>query len=177
MKTYTYNSESLRFEPVSKVKRNAFNILVCIVLLLASFKPSTSTNIESEYITISNEKESFTEAKFKSLLYKLKVKHPDIVWAQSQIESANYTSPIFIENHNMLGLKLSSTRPTTAIGVNRGHAAFDNWQGCVIDYSIWQSTFTRGLTREQYFKYLGAVYAEDPNYEIKIRNKVKQFKR
>lgn len=177
MKTYYYNSNSLRFEPVSNIRNNAFYILICIVLLLASFKPSSSTNIESEYICLTKDKEAFTEANFKSLLYKLKVKHPDIVWAQSQIESANYTSPIFIENNNMLGLKLSTTRPTTAIGVNRGHAAFDNWQGCVIDYSIWQSTFTRGLSKEQYLKYLGAVYAEDPNYEIKIRRKLKEFKK
>lgn len=181
MKKYYFNKELLTLEPVNEkkelFKRSIGYIIIIIGLLIASFKPYSETKVSTELIPLLEEQNRFSESKFIESLKEFKIKYPDVVWAQSKVESANYSSPIFKENYNMLGLKVSTTRPTTSIGENRGHAAFDSWRDCVIDYAIWQSTFTRGLNKEEYIKYLGAVYAEDPLYEKKIRAKMKLFKK
>lgn len=173
---YIYNPNTLQFYKVGWWQRNYIYLILITCFILSSFKPVESIKTKEEYISFIKEENAFTELNFKSKLKELKIKYPDVVWAQSKIESASYTSPIFKENNNMLGIKVSTTRPSTFIGENRGHASYDTWQDCLIDYAIWQSTFTRGLSKEQYLQYLGKVYAEDSNYEAKIRRKLKDFK-
>ena len=81
---------------------------------------------------------------------------PEIVFAQSILESARYTSNICIENSNLFGMKLPTQRPTTAIGENRGHAVYHNWIDSVIDLALWQEY------------YLSHGYSID-NYEVFLR--------
>jgi hypothetical protein len=173
---YQYNRDTLRFEPVSNIRRNISYLVIGLLLITASFIPISSNTFEKEFVAVNPDLNTFTEDKFKEKITELKIKFPDVVWSQSQVESDKYRSPIFMENHNMLGLKVSTTRPTTCIGENRGHAVFKDWEMCLVDYAIWQSTFTRGLTKEQYLDYLGYVYAEDPLYREKIVNKMKEYK-
>lgn len=58
-----------------------------------------------------------------TLIFKLRLEHPDIVFAQAKLESGNFNSQIFRENNNLFGMKMPWNRPTVAIGVKRGHAA------------------------------------------------------
>lgn len=103
-----------------------------------------------------------------SKIIELRLEHPYIVYSQAVWESGHFKSAIFLENNNMFGMKFPTNRPTTAIGINRGHAVYESWEMCLVDYAMFQSSYMRGLTREQYFERLSS-YAEDENYVHNLR--------
>lgn len=106
-------------------------------------------------------------------IFKLRLDHPDIVMAQCIEESGTFTSKLFREGHNCLGMKVPSTRPTLAVGTMMGHARFNSWHDCITDYAIWQSTFCRRFTRDEYFAYLDRIYAEKKGYSDRLKNIIK----
>lgn len=120
--------------------------------------------IYSDKVILAKYNEEFSEQRLIKLLNKLKVKHIDIVVAQTKIETANYSSAVFLENNNLFGMRQSQQRVTTSTGTNLNHATYDTWQESVIDYAIYQSTFLKNKTRDEYLAYLRANYAEDKNY-------------
>ena len=112
----------------------------------------------------------FEETKMKDYLLELKVKFPNVAIAQSKIETGNYESSIFKESYNLFGMKEPNVRPTTAIGTMRNHAIYKDWRSSCIDYALWQARFCSKIsTEDEYIVYLGSVYAEDRQYEIKLR--------
>ena len=102
-------------------------------------------------------------------IFKLRIDHPDIVMAQCIEESGGFTSKLFVEGHNCLGMKVPGSRPTLAVGTMLGHARFNSWRECIADYAIWQSTFARRLTKDEYFVYLDRVYAEKKGYSSRLK--------
>lgn len=102
-------------------------------------------------------------------IFKLRIDHPDIVMAQCIEESRGFTSKLFVEGHNCLGMKVPGSRPTLAVGTMLGHARFNSWRECIADYAIWQSTFARRLTKDEYFAYLDKVYAEKKGYSSRLK--------
>lgn len=75
-------------------------------------------------------------------------------------------------HHNFFGIKPATKRPTTNKGENRGHAYFNTWKDCVLDYAFYSATYLNDIkTEKEYLEYLKQNYAEDPNY----LNKVKQI--
>lgn len=82
-------------------------------------------------------------------IFKLRIDHPDIVMAQCIEESGGFTSKLFVEGHNCLGMKVPGSRPTLAVGTMLGHARFNSWRECIADYAIWQSSFARRLTKDE----------------------------
>ena len=64
-------------------------------------------------------------------IFKLRIDHPDIVMAQCIEESGGFTSKLFVEGHNCLGMKVPRSRPTLAVGIMLGHARFNSWRECV----------------------------------------------
>ena len=106
-------------------------------------------------------------------IYALRIQHPDIVMAQCIEESGHFTSRLFVDGHNCTGMKVPSTRPTLAVGVLYGHACFNSWYECLVDYALWQTAFARNLSRDEYFAYLDRVYAEKKNYSQRIKTIIK----
>lgn len=102
-------------------------------------------------------------------IYKLRIQHPDIVMAQCLEESGNFTSRLFKDANNCTGMKVPAQRPTLANGVLYGHARFKNWYDCLVDYALWQTSYARNLSRDEYFAYLDRVYAEKKNYSQRIK--------
>lgn len=102
-------------------------------------------------------------------IFKLRIDHPDIVMAQCIEESGGFTSKLFREGHNCLGMKVPGSRPTLAVGTMLGHARFNSWRECIADYAIWQSTFARRLTKDEYFAYLDRIYAEKKGYSGRLK--------
>jgi uncharacterized FlgJ-related protein len=94
------------------------------------------------------------------------IKHPDIVLAQAILESGYLSSPIFIENNNLFGMRFPERRPTVALSENRGYSVYDCWTDSVKDYKLFQEFLFRRKekTRDEYFDYLDRIYAEDSNY-------------
>lgn len=106
-------------------------------------------------------------------IYALRIQHPDIVMAQCIEESGNFTSRLFKNGHNCTGMKVPAQRPTLAVGVLYGHARFKNWHECIVDYALWQSSYARNLSRDEYFAYLDRVYAEKTGYTSRIKAIIK----
>lgn len=103
----------------------------------------------------------------------MNMQHPDIVLAQSILESGNFKSKIFIENNNLFGMKEPLSRNTVALGTKNGHAYYKNWQHSVIDYALYQSSYffnsKRDYGRQDYLERLSRSYAQDPNYINKLK--------
>lgn len=116
-------------------------------------------------INVNDTTKNFSEEKLIELLKTLNVKYPYIVLAQAKIESANYTSKIFKENHNLFGMKEARVRINTANGTQYNHAYYSNWRESVYDYAFYQCRYLGRVNSEQeYYNYLDQSYAEAPNY-------------
>lgn len=115
--------------------------------------------------------ESFSEIALLLFMKDLGIKYPETVLSQARLETGNFSSAVFRENHNLFGMKVAKKRPTTAIGVNRGHAVYRNWKDSVIDYALFQSYAVSKLPkddRSQYRKYLQEFYSETADYLTRL---------
>ena len=111
--------------------------------------------------------EPFSEVALLIYMKELGIKYPETVLSQARLETGNFTSDIFKENNNLFGMKVAEKRPTTAIGVNRQHAAYRNWKDSVVDYALFQSFAVSKLPRAnlpEYRKYLQKFYSETSDY-------------
>lgn len=129
-----------------------------------------------EKLVILNDYDKFTPEKFKTYMEELNIPHPDIVYAQAVLETGGFTSHIFRMNNNLFGMKVATIRPTTNIGEEDGHAAFKHWRHSVVDYALYASCYLTKMNREEYFNYLSARYAEDPNYISKVKTIIEKEK-
>lgn len=102
-------------------------------------------------------------------IYNMRMEHPYIVYAQAIIESGNFTSKIWKENNNMFGMKMPERRATLACSMKSGHSVYKSWRDCLIDYALYQMSYMRGLTEDEYFERLKQSYASDEYYIKKIR--------
>jgi uncharacterized FlgJ-related protein len=125
---------------------------------------------EEARLIVMREDNEFSQEKLKEYILQLNIKFPQIVLAQAELESGNFTSPIFKENHNFFGMKCARLRPTTNKGENKGHAYFDTWRDCVVDYAFYSAAYLNDIKSEaEYLDYLRQNYAEDPNYVDKLK--------
>lgn len=123
---------------------------------------------EQRLIILNNDKE-FNISKFENLIKILNFKFPEIILAQSIIETDSFRSNIFRENHNLFGMKVATKRVTINKGENRGHAYYDDWRESVFDYAFYNSTYLHSInTEDDYFNYL-KNYAEDSLYVKKVK--------
>ncbi len=115
--------------------------------------------------------DDFSEEALLAYMKKLKIKYPETVLSQSRLETGNFQSDIFKENHNLFGMKVAETRPTSAIGVNRGHAQYRNWKESVIDYALLQSYIIAKLpsvNNQEYRTYIQKFYSTTKDYLQRI---------
>lgn len=110
-------------------------------------------------------------------IFELRIEHPYIVYSQALIESGNFSSSVWRDNNNMFGMKMPERRPTLAIGINKGYSVYRTWRDGIVDYALFQSSYLKGLSEDEYFVKIGKSYAEDGSYEKKIREYKNQHKR
>lgn len=171
---YKYNKHELKFEPVVKLKYFRW---VVVMLILMSFVSINTMEIKDYErileININGERE-FSEEKLVRKLKELNVKYPHIVLAQAKLESNNYSSRIFIDNNNLFGMKEARVRINLAKGTQYKHAYYNTWQESVLDYAFWMATYgSKCKTEQQYYNLLNG-YAEDTNYQAKLKNIIKK---
>ena len=96
---------------------------------------------------------------------------PDVVLIQAKIESAHFTSDLFVNANNMFGMKLPRVRETLAVGEYKGHAMYKSWTDCVKDYALWQRFYaSKGYDLREYLSFLQEInYATDVNYITLIK--------
>jgi hypothetical protein len=113
----------------------------------------------------------FSEKALVSLMEELKIKYPEIALSQARLETGNFTSAIFKENHNLFGMKMAEIRPTSAIGINRGHALYTDWKQSVIDYALFQSFIISKLktvNKDTYRAHIQKYYSETSDYLVRM---------
>lgn len=108
----------------------------------------------------------FTKENLQQYILTKRIIHPEIVFAQAVLETGNFSSRIFRENHNLFGMRLAKKRRTLAIGERYNHAVYNNWMESVDDYLLWQQQFKKTPLEleKHYYRLLDRIYAEDPNY-------------
>jgi uncharacterized FlgJ-related protein len=119
---------------------------------------------------VREEKEPFSKEALVSMIKELGIKHPEIVLAQSILETGHWTSTIFKENNNLFGMKQARSRIRTAKGTQLNHAYYHSWQESLYDYAFYQCRYLSKITNdEDYFAALDASYAEANNYSKHLK--------
>ena len=171
---YRYNKEELNFEKAIHV--NSLKWVIIGLALMSFISVNTMEIKDYEHIleiNISGERE-FTEDKLVRKLKELNIRYPHIVLAQAKLESNNYSSRIFIDNNNLFGMKEARVRINLAKGTQYKHAYYNTWQESVLDYAFWMATYgSKCKTEQQYYNLLNG-YAEDSNYQAKLKNIIKK---
>jgi hypothetical protein len=177
MKYYKYNSEKLDFEEVRHIKYLIISCGVLFILLLSSFfiPPPKITEKEMEKIIDLRTNSTFTKEKLIQEIKDLPFEYKEIVYAQCILESSNFSSPVFIENNNFLGMREARQRSTTAIGTNLKHAQYRNWRECLLDRLLYEAKYMHNLSKVEYFNYLNG-YAENPKYVKTLKNLIEKNK-
>ncbi len=94
-----------------------------------------------------------------------------VALTQFKIESGHFSSKLFKENNNPMGMKYPGVRPTTAKGVRNGYAYYDNLDDAILDYLLYHMYLTKGVkyTDKEYIEIVLKSYAEDPAYQNKVK--------
>jgi hypothetical protein len=182
---YTYDTKEMRFKKkknliflacgVSALIATAISVISCVSFYNA--REVTKRFSEEERVMVLKQyQEDFSEDQFMRELLRLNIKYPHIVMAQAMQESS-FKSPMFKHNHNMLGMKVATRRPSTNIGEQFGHANYDNWRDAVVDYALWQSTFIMDVKNEdEYYQILGKIYATGSDYVAVVKPQAEKWK-
>lgn len=187
---YTYCKDSLTFKRINP--RKLFRAAGASLLFLgityyttynvatqkAAAKSMTNMSYEQKVLIVNEiSKNEFSKEAVVEELKRLNVKYPHIVLAQALIESGHFQSNIFRSNNNLFGMKEAKQRVTTAGGTQNNHAYYDSWKESVYDYAFYQSRYLGSIRSEQeYFDYLSASYAEDPNYIKVLKATIEKYK-
>lgn len=153
-------------------------ILAGVFSLAVTFTLTSNSSKDSQLIVKQEVKTSdFTEEKLVEYIKELNIKFPHIVLAQARLESGNFKSKIFKENNNLFGMKEAKQRISTNKGTNLGHARYDSWRECVLDYALYQATYlSKFKTEKEYYSYLGNNYAENSSYVELLKKIAKDYK-
>lgn len=174
---YKFNPHTLKYDDVTK--KWIYIIIGAVLLAVGVSVLFMATRIndvrfmtqETKEIVIreANKENEFSPEKLRAYLLELNIKFPHIVYAQARLESGNFNSGIFKENHNLFGMKIATRRPTTNKGEENGHAYYESWKESVVDYAFYQAAYLSDIKSEtEYLEYLKASYAESPQYMEKL---------
>lgn len=135
-------------------------LFILLSLFTSSFTTKSSyknTNIERVDTTFLT-RELNDSVLYLALLH-YEVKEPKIVLAQAKLESGNFTSNLFINKNNFLGLYNSRKKE---------FFEFNHWSDCIKGYkNMIEYKLKDG---ENYYDFLKRIgYAEDPDYIAKVK--------
>jgi hypothetical protein len=163
MQTYKFNPETLQY--VATKDRSALKIIgmSAVVFICLGFGTAVKVNTVFDKIPVvlASREDQCTPENVKAYLLKLHVRFDSIVYQQVMLESANLTSPVFKSQNNLLGMQVSSGRPTTGKSVGLRFASYDNWKESLVDYALWQASYTADIkTADDYYFFLDKIYCE-----------------
>lgn len=182
---YKWDKENLQYDKVCLRTTITIGISIAAAMIITGYVLGSTVKketivqefTEAEQIVLIQEVDTFSQAQLIQMLKDLNVKYPHIVLAQSIIETGHWTSSIYLENHNLFGMKQARRRITTAEGTARNHAYYNHWRESVYDYAFYQCRYLGKInSEEEYFQYLGASYAEAPDYVTTIKRVIEREK-
>lgn len=172
---YKYDSQNLIFKKI-QIKQYLYAIGIAFFLFTGfGFSSGIELNavIEKIPVIIKEDQEELNMDNVRNFVREMRIQNEDIVIAQIILETGNLSSDICKNNNNLFGMKVPGSRPTTAIREQNNHAAYKNWKDSVRDYAIWQASFARNLSEDQYFQLLDQMYAEDTSYVNRLKQIIK----
>lgn len=182
---YRYDINRIKFNRITPIQYIIWGILPLILVVLITFlvgyRKGLNLNLDKltneEKLVFIEEMDKFSEVKLVEMMKDLGIKFPHIPYAQSKLETGSWKSSLFIENHNLFGMKEATRRVSTAKGSNKGHAYYDTWRESVYDYAFYQCRYLGNIkTEDEYFQYLSATYAEDSEYVDKLKRMIENEK-
>ena len=180
---YKWDEKELQFDKVCMKRTSAIGIAAATIILIVGYVIGSSIKketivqefTEAEQVVLIQKVDTFSQGALVQMLKDLNVKYPHIVLAQSIVETGHWTSHIFMENHNLFGMKQARRRITTAEGTSRNHAYYNHWRESVYDYAFYQCRYLSKLdTEEEYFQYLDASYAEADAYVASLKQVIER---
>jgi len=170
---YIYDKSTLKYVGVnwlSVLLKSLAIIAVVFSVFGLTIQDAKHMSTESEVMIIMTEQNKFSADKLISMIKEMNFSYPHIVLAQAILETSNFQSRIFKENHNIFGMKQAVLRITKAKGTQYEHAYYKNWNESLDDYALYASTYLSSLkTENDYFDYLSQNYAEDRQYVTKLK--------
>lgn len=183
---YKLNKKTKEYEKVNWLTTFAKVIMITLVsciFLIANIGLTGPTEAQpnmipnTEFIIV-KKADNFSEKKLIQEIKSYHLKYPYIVLAQSMLETGHWKSKVFIENHNLFGMREAKLRPTVALGTKNKHAYYGNWRESVQDYALYYSSYLfkrRDISEKRFYAYLDKTYAKGSNYSKKLRMIVKKY--
>lgn len=175
---YKFDKKNLEFIKLSWAHgwmRTIGGYLIILLFVFGGAPLLRMVQTEHEIKIIMAERNSFTEGKLIDLIRNLHFPFPYIVMAQVIHESGNFNSRLFLENNNLLGMKIPTSRITTSQGEQNGYAYYTSWSECIYDRALYSATYLSNVkTEEEYYNFLGQYYAEDKQYVDKLKQIIEQ---
>lgn len=150
-----------------------FSLLLAWLFLKLSKKrnpPNAMSIIKTEGIALYNDLQKIG---FRPNMAKM-------ITAQSAHETGNFTSPLFIEQNNLFGMRHPRVRKTFSTGEKNYHAVFKSVSDSIADYKIYfsvfnylpeyssVSTFVEALSSRGYFTAPKETYKKGVTYFYEI---------
>lgn len=174
---FKFDKEMLTFVKVNLWRERIASIGVILCLLILMILSLEEHKTEKEIMLILQHENKFSEKKFVNLLEDMNFRFPHIVYAQSSLETGNFTSSLFKENNNLFGMRIPAQRITLANNSQNDYAYYNTWIESVYDYALYSATYLSQLkTEEEYLNYLQQNYAEDSTYVSKLKKIIEQSK-
>lgn len=175
---YEFNNQTLEFIRVKWTKgylKLIGGYLILLFFVFGGVPLLRYAQTEHEIKIIMADRNRFTEEKLVSLIKSLHFPFPEIVMAQAIHESGCFSSKLFLENNNILGMKCPIVRLTTSKGEQNGYAYYESWKDCIYDRALYSATYLSNVkTEEDYYNYLSQYYAEDKDYVDKLKRIIQQ---
>lgn len=139
-------------------------ITLLLSIFFNSYAPEQRYNRKAETMTLCRAL-PFDFEHFKQLV-KETCDEPFWVISQAILETGNFTSKNFLQNHNLFGMKYNKRGYAIGKG-NNDYSIYNDWVSSLLDYAKWQDVKYKGGNYLAFLKRVG--YAEDPRYAMKLK--------
>ena len=180
-KTYeTADGFKYKFDPKTLLEYKEFKIrkiwilLTSVVLLICiAVQPLSSNQVSNIFRSaglLKKQVPKLTEQTLLDSLISWDVYFPELVVKQMKLETAGFTSNLYKNTNNLMGMGYPYKRKTTATGKYKSgkynYAMYDNWVESAKDYTLYQKEY---FTEKYYHIFLNNCnYAEDTSYTDKL---------
>lgn len=153
-------------------------VITLMFLLASTFSnQGKQKNISQEQPDYSFQSPGTLRDSVEMEIYKYTFKYPDIVIAQALFEAGSkLNSPVARDNNNIFGMRKASSRLSISKTTNRNYAYYEHWKESIVDRALYEASYLRNKSREEYFNYLGRNYSTSGNYASELKKIVKGLK-
>lgn len=179
-KTYeTSDGFKYKFDPHTLLEYKSFRVrkiwilISSIIILSFMVQPLSSTQVNNIFRSAGLLKRyvpKLTEQTLLDSLISWNVYFPELVVKQMKLETGNFSSNLYKNTNNLMGMGYPYKRKTTASGKYQSgkynYAKYDNWVESAKDYALYQKEY---FTEKYYHIFLeNNNYAEDTSYTSKL---------